>query len=716
MRRFVLLCACWGLLCGLYAQYHGWTNYTWGPDAKGVMFSGNYAWVATSGGLVRIDRSSLELTHFNHANSGLPGNGIGGIAIDGAGNLWLRYMNSLVKYDGSSWQTFASPFWGFTCMDIAPDGTIWLGTGSGGLIRFDGAVFTQYTNFSNHAYPEASNVSVDGHGRVWFSTNYFYIDENNFGELLLPGALMYYDGAAFTVFSPAFSPVTVRGISEIAFDAANRLWVGTAGGGIWYHDGSYWTNFNTDNSGMASDYISHLAFDIQGRLWASHLQGLDCFDGISWHAFTPANSSIPSNHFYNLAADPAGPVWVGFLEGLLRIGDQGMQLLQLSNSGLSSSRVTNQVQAADGTMWFATGHGLDFFDGENWGHFDLSAGAEYLMDLEFDFQGRLWIASQYHGLFCFDGSQFINYNVSNSALPSNGIGDIEIDPQGRVWLGLPYNGVVCFDGVAWTLYNTDNSPLPTNQVTALTVDTEGRAWIGCFYQPNQLGGLAVLDGDGWSFYDTSNSGLPSILVKTIEVRDGVAWIGTNNGLASFDGSSWQVYNTSNSGLPGNEIDSITFDSNGHLLIGTHSAGLVHYAQGVWTVWNSSNSGIASNRCDYLLVAPNDQIWIGAGVSVFEHGASLILDPMAPPPSALLRAWPNPFASQISFDGWPERGETRIGLFNLRGQKIADWNIPAGHELTLDLASRGLDDLPNGVYLWRLDSGRSSVWCRTLKCE
>lgn len=716
--RHILVCLLFLLaLASLSAQYPGWTNYTCGPDAQDIAFSGNYAWVATSGGLVRIDQSSLEIAHFNHANSGLPGNNIDGIARDEAGNIWLRYMNSLVKYDGSSWQTFFSPYGGFTCMDIAPDGTIWLGTDSGGLIRFDGTTFTQFTNFSNHDHPEARNVTVDGLGRVWFSTNYLYIDDNNFAEFL-PGALMYYNGSTFTIFSPAFSTVTSNGISDLAFDAANRLWVGTSGGGIWKHEG-FWTNINAGNSGLASDYVFHLTFDIQGNLWVSHLEGLDCFDSAIWHAYTPANSELPSTHIWSIAADTYGSVWIGCQEGLVRIRNQAMLVLQLSNSGFSSLRTRNQALDAGGTHWFANQLGLDTFDGEDWGHLDLPGDDDYLRDLEFDTQGRLWLASEYQGLLCYDGNQFITYHSSNSSLPSNAINNVEIDPQDRIWLGMPYNGVACYDGAAWTLYNSSNSALPTNKVTTLAADQSGRIWIGCFDQPNHLGGLAVLDGENWTFYDSSNSGLPSILVKSVEVRDGIAWIATEGGLARFDGANWELWTTQNSGLPNDRVRDIAFDSYGHMFCSTASGGLAHYDGNWWTNWTSNNSGLPDNYPRSLLIAPGNQVWIcntSNGVTVFDHGATPSLDPVYVPASQVLRTCPNPFSDRISFDGWSERGEIRIALFNLRGQKLAQWDLPAGRELTLDLADRGLADLPAGIYLWRLSSETGSAWCRSVKCE
>ena len=46
----------------------------------------NYGLALLSGGLVKLDKTTEEMTFYNHANSGLPHNGVSALAIDGSNN------------------------------------------------------------------------------------------------------------------------------------------------------------------------------------------------------------------------------------------------------------------------------------------------------------------------------------------------------------------------------------------------------------------------------------------------------------------------------------------------------------------------------------------------------------------------------------------------------------------------------------------------------
>ncbi|MFO8145399.1 MAG: hypothetical protein R6T89_06710 [Candidatus Syntrophosphaera sp.] len=717
--RHILVCLLFLLaLAGLSAQYPGWTNYTWGAEVKNACSDAAYAWVATGGGLVRVNRATLETDFLNRANFGLPVNELDQVEKDSQNNLWVLhwYSSRLSRFDGPNWETFTCPDAEVNFINFAVRGPndIWLGTEHAGLYHFDGSVFTQYTGFASpYADPTVLDVKCDALGRVWFSTVYYV------KELRLLPALICYDGTEFTQVNIGGMADYFCAVEQIAFDGQNVLWLGTSGDGLWRYDGAAWTNYTTSNSGLTHNSVNALDLDPWGRVWVGSSLGVDCFDGSSWQNFNPDNSTLPSGYVRDIFFDTDGVGWFSTSRTLSRWQNGVWQVIPTSNSGFSFKYIYNQTQDPNGKHWFANHSGLDWFDGQAWGHVDLPGQNDLLRDLEFDSQGRFWLATQYQGLLCYADGGFTIFNPGNSDIPDVYVNTLEIDSLDRIWMGFPYFGIACLDGTAMTIYNENNSPLPSARVTALEVDSQNRVWVGLSDSGAMASWLAVLEGNVWTIYNSSNSGLPGYYISAIEVRDGVAWIGTNQGLALFDGSSWEVWTEDNTGLPSSYVRAIAFDSYGHLLACTTEHGLAHYAEGEWTVWDTSNSGIAGNGCRYLYVAPNNQIWIGSiynGVSVFEHGASPILDPVDVPPSQVLRTWPNPFSDRISFDGWSERGEIRIALFNLRGQKLAQWDLPAGHELTLDLASRGLNSLPAGVYLWRVSSQEGTGLCRSVKCE
>lgn len=715
LRRLILLFACWGLLCGLSAQYPGWTNYTYGQEARGVCCDSAYTWIGTGGGLVRVNRATLETEYLNRANFDLPANELGQVAKDSMNNLWVLpwHGNAIFRYDGTDWDTFTCPVAGarFTDFAIRGPNDIWLGSAFAGLFHFDGSVFTQDAWFGSpyDYYQTVHGLSCDSLGRIWFGVALSIEEQWQYN------ALICYDGVEFTLIHPDGNVNYSSPITHTAFVGPNILWAGTRYGGLWRYDGVAWTHYTTSNSGLSSNYVTALEIDPMERVWVGTDLGLDCFDGSSWQHYDTGNSALPSNSVQDIAFDSDGTGWFATSRNLARWQNGAWQVIPTSNSGLSYIGCQNQARDAAGTQWFASYGGLDWFDGQAWGHVDLPGQNDMLNDLEFDSQGRLWLATVHQGLLCYSDGGFTSFNPDNSDIPDVSVIDLAIDSLDRIWMGFYTYGIACLDGTAITVYNENNSLLPSGQVKALASDSQNRIWVG-LHDTYSVSWLAVLDGGVWTIFNSANSGLPGHYISAIEVRDGVAWIGTNQGLARFDGTSWEVWTVNNSGLPSNSVIAIAFDSYGHVLAGTMQ-GLAHYANGDWTVWDTSNSGIVANGCRYLYVAPNDQIWIGSfdyGVSVFEHGASGTNDPGAVPAAGTLKVWPNPFSGEVNLSGLDIRRPQEISLYNLRGQKLAEWKLTTGQEARLDLSSQGLDTLPAGIYLWKADTGKTAVWGKSLK--
>jgi hypothetical protein len=70
-----------------------------------------------------------------------------------------------------------------------------------------------------------------------------------------------------------------------------------------------------------------------------------------------------------------------------------------------------------------------------------------------------------------NGANWIIYNTSNSALPSNTISSIAIDGSGNKWIGTG-GGLVKFNGTNFIVADTNNSDLPDDGISSIAI--EGR--------------------------------------------------------------------------------------------------------------------------------------------------------------------------------------------------------------------------------------------------
>ena len=82
----------------LYSEEPQWINYTNGDIITVLVEEGEFIWVGTNGGVIKINKSTKETVFYNSSNSGLPDNRVTSISIDDSGNKWIGTSTGLVKF------------------------------------------------------------------------------------------------------------------------------------------------------------------------------------------------------------------------------------------------------------------------------------------------------------------------------------------------------------------------------------------------------------------------------------------------------------------------------------------------------------------------------------------------------------------------------------------------------------------------------------------
>jgi len=313
---------------------------------------------------------TAEWTVYNTGNSGLPYNGVTGLAVDAQGNIWVGT---------GKWYAFEG----------------------GGLAKFDGENWTVY-NTANSGLPnnDHTGLAVDDQGNVWSGTE---------------GGLAKFDGANWTVYNTANSGLRHNLVSSPSFDAQGNLWIGSWGGGLAKFDGVNWTVYNTGNSGLPHNRAWDTAFDAQGNLWIGTAGGgLAKFDGANWAVYNTANSGLPHNNVGRLSFDAQGNLWIGTDGGLAQFGAQNWTVYNTSNSGLPNNTIWDLVIDAQGNKWIATlGGGLAGFDGVNWKVYNTSNSGlpdNRVYCLAIDAQGNVWIGTENGGLAVYRPVLVVDFN------------------------------------------------------------------------------------------------------------------------------------------------------------------------------------------------------------------------------------------------------------------------------------------------------------------
>ncbi len=225
-----------------------------------------------------------------------------------------------------------------------------------------------------------------------------------------------------------------------------------------------------------------------------------------------------------------------------------------------------------------------------------------------------WMTTYQKGLVKFDGVNWTVYDTTNSGLPRNEILFPCIDRNNNIWMNPIGKGLVKFDGANWTIYNTTNSGMPSNSFTGLACDSNNNLWFGALHK------LYKFDGTNFYSHDT-NSGFPYATISNIAVENSnILWIGTLfKGLLRFDGFNFIEYNASNSGMPCNWVNGIFIDDDNYIWLGTRFGGAVrfNYTLNQWIIHDMVAIGLGNNEVTDA-VRKNEYSWFGTGFGLVRY--------------------------------------------------------------------------------------------------
>ncbi len=445
---------------------------------------------------------------------GLAGNRISSSAVTRDGTAWFGTHEGLSRFDGRNWTTYLLHA---EALGAAPDGALWVGTGSEGLFRFDGTAWTQYTTADGLANNWIRAVAVGPSGEVWA------ISGNDLCGLA--------DGR-WVRFTCEEGPLG-RWPTVVAAAPDGALWLGASPDGLYrfegkewpYHvyDRAYWTQYLTAD-GPAGSEVTAVAVGSEGTLWFGTYFGLCSLDGQRWATHTIGDGRAEQS-ILSISVAPDGAVWCGTEDnGAARFDGRRWTTYRSLHSLSTAPSLLCSAVAADRAIWFGSIGPAYRFDGRSWMAVVPGSG-EDVRAIAPGPGGEVWFASS-RGVSTLDEGSWTVYTSANGLAGQRGYA-LAVDSVGTVWCGTD-GGVSRFDGWSWTSYTTADG-LVDNLVQAVAVARDGVLWFGT---PK---GASRLDGTTWTTYTTAN-GLMDNNVQAIAVApDGAVWFGTSGGISRFEG-------------------------------------------------------------------------------------------------------------------------------------------------------------------------------------
>jgi signal transduction histidine kinase/ligand-binding sensor domain-containing protein/CheY-like chemotaxis protein len=546
---------------------------------------------------------------------------------------------------------------GIYCMVQDKTGNIWLGTSGGGLSRFDGKFFTNFTQKEGLPNVSVSSMLEDHYGNFWLGT-----DE---------GGATLFDGRYFTNFDTTYLAGRINSILE---DMTGRIWFGTTHGAACYdwhpRDGGKprFINF-TVSEGLAGNEVYCIIQDRTGKIWLGCNGGLSCYDNYSgddnkngFINFT-TSQGLAADKVKSIVEDKTGNLWFGTDGGLSRYDgnrveaiEKGEKMLQQDQNdltrengklvktftnftekeGLSSNKISSILEDQDGNIWLGTdASGLSCYQKSKNGKEGLFINfteQEGLADNRVtcilkDNANNLLFGTA-GGVCIYYGKYFTNF-TEKEGLPNSNIFCMLEDNTHKVWFGSYGNGVCCFDGKTFTNFTTKEG-LIDDKVYSMLQDRTGKIWIGtgagvsCYEQHPK-------DGSQARFLNfTKKEGLVhNQVLEMLEDRTGKLWFCTLNGVSCYEqpaqeGDAGHFTNfTKKEGLAGNTVLSMMEDKTGNLWFGTYEGGMSRYDGKSFTNF-TKKEGMPSNVFS-MLEDKAGNLWFGTygGGVLYYDGKSFL---------------------------------------------------------------------------------------------
>lgn len=393
--------------------------------------------------------------------------------------------------------------------------TIWVGTDSNGLYRFNREQRT-FTKIRLQDIDLAEgevirDIAEDRDGNIWVASEHgvYIIDITNYNVVNISHSLEksdYHlnDNAVYCLF----------------LSVENIMWIGTYFGGVNYTTLSNYKGFSNLYPGdgknqLKGKAVSRIYKSSKGIIWIATEDGGVCsFDPetktiIDYFQQTSGNS-LSSNNIHSICEDDYGRIWFGHFMTGIDIYDP-------------VTGIFKNISLSPGERYSITGNSV--------------------YSITKDSTGKIWVGSR-EGILTYDyaSDQLIPFKPDQ--IQNSFIYNIMEDRTGKIWFCLRTGGLISFNPVSDTInyyeYNEEiENGLSTNQLIASTEDSKGRIWFGTID-----GGLNIYHPEKDSFeVFTKKHGLPNnTIYGALEATDGTIWLSSNRGITQFNYEGGKIKN------------------------------------------------------------------------------------------------------------------------------------------------------------------------------
>ena len=408
-----------------------WVSYQSHQQVNDLVDTGYELLMATDAGLVVMNKSSLEKTIFNKANSNLSNNHIQTTTQAPNGDSWIgTYDVILARFNGTDFEDTTQPdheeydentmLYDF---EIAPNGDFWLGTS-------DGVFHRQNQTWLHYGEEELDfnsllvwDIEIDADGVVFIASHYLYryadgiwsnisdttplfaygdadILLSQSGDLFLSGDLDRigrFNGEQWQIFDtsePEDFDVNfsfAQEISGFTEDIDGNVYLNAQNNGVYKLVDNTWTQQVDEQTEAFNNQTSYFHIDEQNNRWLNHNIYISVYENGNVQSTTISEHTIAYNEVHRIHKGNNGNLYfpyeissaTTYKNGVAVLSPDGnWSELQIPVSLILWPGYGDMLVLDDDDIWIAFFSGLYHFDGNDWTHHQLSPCSSFAVDTQ----------------------------------------------------------------------------------------------------------------------------------------------------------------------------------------------------------------------------------------------------------------------------------------------------------------------------------------------
>lgn len=478
---------------------------------------------------------------------------------------------------------------------------VWIGS-YGGLIRYDGTVFRNYSQEGTLPSSSVRTLMEDDSGRLWIGTN---------------------DAGLFVMQNDEILPVPEESGSFLCIRDLIQLRDGTiyaasSSGLARVEEG---TLIPLKEAALAGQTIYSLGEDASGRIWAV-LNDWQCVvlenEKMAGRVFS--RDIFPDGEqIYAVASDQNGTIYLGTYEhtvAQITFPEEGFEPNRFEIAYLDTGSVTvhNALNVtADGDVLVSGQLGFAWIEPNGEVHtFGEETGAAALNGAMRDYEGNLWLASSANGVIKYSVGCFTTPNLTAGLdhVPVNTV----VRLNGRFYVGTD-SGLMIFDDNWQPVNNELTETLQGVRIRQLLGAENGKLWLATY---SSFGTICYNPVNEQCVFYHQETGMENCWSRTLlELHGGDMAVGTSNGFYILSQGKEPAYYGAEDGLENTTVLCFAQDEAGTLYIGTDGGGMYALKEGQLTSFGKEQG--LEDKVVLRILPDAEGLFVSAGSSLYYYG-------------------------------------------------------------------------------------------------